>query len=111
MERGQDGAQKLRVSFHGLFLESGRKGSKNKRKISTIVSSRERCIPWFKVLHFGISPWHTRAPEPDGLPEGEFLFAMDFQILERDYSLLEVQIAQIHHDLLLYHVLGEKQTG
>lgn len=78
MERGQDGAQKLRVSFHGLFLESGRKGSKNKRKISTIVSSRERCIPWFKVLHFGISPRHTRAPEPDGLPEGEFLFAMDF---------------------------------
>lgn len=76
-----------------------------------IVCARERCIPWFKVLCFGISPWHIHTSEPDGLPEGQFTFAMDFQIQERDYSLLGIQIVQIHNDFLFYHLLGKKQTG
>lgn len=83
----------------------------NNYKISIIICARERCIPWFKLLCLGISPRHTHTPEPNWLPKGDFTFAMDFQIEERDYSLLGVQIAQIQHDFLLYHLLGEKQTG
>lgn len=60
--------------------------------------ARERCIPWFKVLCFSISPWYTYTPEPDGLLEGQFTFAMDFHIQERDHSLLGIQIVQIHND-------------
>lgn len=69
-----------------------------------IICARERCIPWFKVLCIGISPWHIHTPEPDGMPEGQFTFAMDFQIQERDYSLLGIQIVQIHNDFSLYHL-------
>lgn len=61
MERGQNWAKKLCVSFHGLFLKLGKKGNKNKCKILVITSVRERCIPCFKVWWFGIAPQHALA--------------------------------------------------
>lgn len=66
-----------------------------------IICARERCIPGFKMLFFGVSPQHAHTPEFDDLAEGDFTFAMDFQIQERDYSLLGVQI---DHGFLSYRL-------